>query len=100
MKTPKKRRQKEAARKRDRKAKMRPFLQQMKQVLYHQRTGKWEFDVEKLHWHHKYPELKTRKLAHLTTRSLLRVAEELRHCEVLHVKEHLKLHHCSELRSK
>ena len=90
----------ERARKKLRRAEMRPFLQRMKQMLYFQRTGKWVYDAEQLHWHHKDPSKKTRKLAHLITRSEQRIAQELRNCEVLHVKEHLALHHQGVLRTK
>ena len=100
MRTNKKKREKERLRKKARKLFMRPFLQNMKQVLYFQRTGRWEHNAEKLHWHHKDPALKTRKLSHLTTRSMRRVAEELRNCEVLHEVEHLALHGKRVLRTK
>jgi phosphoribosylaminoimidazole carboxylase (NCAIR synthetase) len=90
----------ENARKKLRKAEMRPFLQRMKQMMYFQRTGRWIHDAEKLHWHHKDASQKTRKLAHLTTRSEQRIAKELRNCVVLHVKEHLALHNKGVLRTK
>jgi phosphoribosylaminoimidazole carboxylase (NCAIR synthetase) len=100
MKTSAKKRKRENERKKARKAVNLPFLRRMKQILYFQRTGRWEYDYEKLHWHHKDPAKKTRKIAHLVTRSERRIAEELRNCIVLHVKEHLALHQTSLLRSK
>ena len=100
MKTPDKKRKGERERKKARKAVNVPFLRRLKQMLYFQRTGKWEHDYEKLHWHHQDPSKKTRKIAHLVTRSEQRIAAELRHCIVLHVKEHLELHHKDVLRTK
>jgi hypothetical protein len=99
-KTNKRKNENERARKKLRRAEMRPFLQRMKQMLYFQRTGKWIHDAEKLHWHHKDPTQKTRKLCHLITRSEQRIAQELRTCIVLHVKEHLALHNTEALRTK
>lgn len=100
MKTSDKKRECERQRKRARRAVNVPFLRRMKQILYYQRTGKWEHDYEKLHWHHKDPSKKTRKIAHLVTRSEKRIAQELRNCIVLHVKEHLELHNKTALRTR
>lgn len=90
----------ERARKAARKAENVPFLRRMKQMSYFQWTGRWIDDPEQLHWHHKDASKKTRKIAHLTTRSSERIAQELRYCEVLHEVEHLALHHTQALRTK
>lgn len=100
MKTSKKRREAESSRKAERKMRMRPFLRLMKQMLYYQRTGKWEYDPSKLHWHHVDPSQKTRKICHLVTRHPRRIARELRHCEVVHEKEHWQIHGTNVLRTR
>lgn len=79
---------------------MRPFLRLMKQMLYYQRTGKWEYDPSKLHWHHVDPSKKTRKICHLVTRHPRRIAQELRGCEVVHEREHWAIHGTDVLRTK
>jgi hypothetical protein len=98
--TDEKKRESERKRKKARKAHMVPFLRRLKQRMYYERTGRWERNPKKLHWHHKDPTLKTRKLCHLTTRSMARVLQELENCVVLHEIEHLALHSKRVLRTK
>lgn len=99
MKTPKKIRQREAARKARKRKENRERLRLMKQWRYFQRTGRWEWDPTQLHWHHKDPRKKTRKVCHLVTRSWNRIMEEIEHCAVLDQEEHLKLHGLTVLRT-
>jgi len=99
MKTPKKIRKREAARKARKRQENRERLRLMKQWKYFQRTGVWEWDPTRLHWHHRDPKKKTRKVCHLVTRSWWRIMQELEHCVVLDEHEHLDLHGLKVLRT-
>ena len=100
MKTPEKRRIAENARKAARKAVMKPALQLLKQVDYARRTGRWEPDPTKLHWHHLHPDGKYRKVCHLASRSPRTIVRELAKCIALHEKEHWRVHGSRVLRTK
>lgn len=99
MKTPEKIRRREAARKARKRKENRLRLRLLKQWLYFQRTGRWERDPTLLHWHHKDPRLKTRKVCHLVTRSWARIMQEIELCVVLDRDEHLALHGLRVLRT-
>jgi hypothetical protein len=99
MKTPEKVRKHEAARKAHKREENRERLRLLKQWLYFQRTGRWEWNPTRLHWHHRNPKLKTRKVCHLVTRSWGRIMQEIEHCVVLDREEHLALHGVSVLRT-
>ena len=99
MKTPAKIRRREAARKARKREENRERLRLMKQTRYFQRTGRWVSDPTRLHWHHKDPRLKTRKVCHLVTRSWERILQEIDHCVVLDREEHLNLHGLRVLRT-
>jgi len=100
MKTSKAKRAREAQRKAKRRAENKPRLRWLKQWEYFLRTGAWESDPSRLHWHHLDPSKKTRKICHLITRSWSRIMEEVDKCVVLHECEHLALHGASVLRTK
>lgn len=100
MKTPENIRQREAARKAKKREENVPKLRLLKQWRYFQRTGTWEWNPERLHWHHRDPGKKTRKVCHLVTRSWARIMQELANCEVLDREEHLSLHGLSVFRTK
>lgn len=99
MKTPAKVREREAARKARKREENRERLRLLKQWYYFERTGRWEWDPTRLHWHHKDPRLKTRKVCHLVTRSWQRILHEIDHCVVLDREEHLSLHGLRVLRT-
>lgn len=99
MKTPKKVRTREAKRKARKRKENRRRLRLMKQWRYYMRTGRWEWDPTRLHWHHRYPDKKTRKVCHLVTRSWPRILQEISHCTVLDEAEHLALHGLTVLRT-
>lgn len=100
MKTPENVRKREAERKARKRRENRRRLRKLKQLLYFTRTGRWVDDPKRLHWHHTDPNLKTRKVCHLVTRSWQRIQEEIEHCIVLHEDEHLRLHGLTSLRTK
>jgi hypothetical protein len=100
VKTPEKIRKRESARKARKRKENRERLRLMKQWRYFRRTGRWEWDPTHLHWHHRDPGMKTRKVCHLVTRSWKRIMQEIEHCVVLDREEHLDLHGLSMLRTK
>lgn len=100
MKTKLKRRIAERKRKAARKAKNTPVLRMLKQVDYARRTGRWEADPTKLHWHHLDPRDKYRKVTHLSTRSHETIVRELSTCIALHQTEHWRVHGTSVLRTR
>lgn len=99
MKTSAARRAAERRRKAKRKARNLPLLRRLKQILYYRRTGRW-LPPMLLHWHHKDPNSKYRKVCHLATRSRETINRELAKCEVLDQWEHRKLHGGKVLRTK
>lgn len=100
MKTKLKRRIAERRRKAARKAKNTPALRLLKQLDYARRTGKWEADPTKIHWHHLDPDGKYRKVCHLASRSHETIVRELMKCIALHEREHWRVHGTSVLRTK
>lgn len=88
----KKSRHNENERKRRRRAVHRPAMQFLKQFLYYKATGVWVDDPTTLHWHHRDPLKKFRKLCRLSARSPKRIADELLKCEVVSESEHRRIH--------
>jgi DNA-binding transcriptional MerR regulator len=92
MQTPQSTRPRETARKNRRRYENRRKLQRLKQKLYFRKHGIWIDDPRKLHWHHKDPHSKYKKISHLVTRSWDRILKELKKCDVVHELEHRALH--------
>ena len=99
MKTPENIRKREVARKARKRKENRERLRLLKQWRYFQRTGHWEWDPTRLHWHHRDPGKKTRKVCHLVTRSWKRIMQEIEYCVVLDREEHLDVHGLTVLRT-
>lgn len=99
MKTSEARRKAERERKAKRKAENLPMVRRLKQKKYFKRRRKW-LPPHLLHWHHRDPSSKYRKVCHLMTRSKETINKELKKCTVLDQWEHRKLHGHSVLRTK
>ena len=69
-----------------------PNLQFLKQMQYFLQTGIWIEDPTRLHWHHRNPKTKFKKICRLTNRSPKRIAEELIGCDVVLDVEHRRIH--------
>jgi hypothetical protein len=68
------------------------ILRAMKQQLYYERTGVWEPDPTRLHWHHVDPSRKYMEVCRLSARSLDRILIEVEGCVVVDADEHSRLH--------
>ena len=81
----------EATRKRRQKTNTRRFVQRLKERSYERRTGE-RLPHYLLHWHHRDPSEKYKKISQLYSRSIPRILEELKKCTAMPWWEHLGGH--------